>query len=42
MVLTGGRQPAAEDLVQRVFMAVARQWEDLSAAQENRNAASNP
>ncbi|MFD3504477.1 RNA polymerase sigma factor [Streptomyces sp. NPDC058678] len=32
MVLTAGAQPAAEDLVQRVFMAVALQWESLTAA----------
>jgi RNA polymerase sigma factor, sigma-70 family len=32
MVLTGGLQPASEDLVQRVFMAVARQWDALRAA----------
>ncbi|MGW3124678.1 RNA polymerase sigma factor [Streptomyces sp. NPDC001107] len=32
MVLTGGAQPAAEDLVQRVFMAVAKQWAALTAA----------
>ncbi|WP_406368301.1 sigma-70 family RNA polymerase sigma factor [Streptomyces sp. NBC_00647] len=30
MVLTGGSQPAAEDLVQRVFMAVAQQWDSLA------------
>ncbi|MEU9992917.1 sigma-70 family RNA polymerase sigma factor [Streptomyces sp. NPDC048045] len=30
MLLTGGAQPAAEDLVQRVFMAVAQQWDDLA------------
>ncbi|WP_405968980.1 sigma-70 family RNA polymerase sigma factor [Streptomyces sp. NBC_00988] len=32
MVLTGGAQPAAEDLVQRVFMAAAQQWESLATA----------
>lgn len=42
MVLTGGAQPAAEDLVQRVFMAVARQWEELSASHENRGARTMP